>query len=211
LFQRGASTYGIAGSPTAVVKYTNRMGDTYYLHTGRTKTGKVRYFVAKTIRQGVRSAMPDGFGFAESINGVVSVSKTDVSAARIPEADRALASGEMARHAHLRSHRIETIKAELIVFEPMGAISEDVMTAMGRGPSMDPAAPGTTVVGMRSKVRYVPVMKFVPSPQPGVYSVYRMTYRGDGGWSWPLASGPLHKLLKRYLRHVGTDQFFELW
>jgi hypothetical protein len=81
--------------------YTNRMGDTYYLHKGTTKTGKARYFVAKTIREGLLSAMPDGFEFAESINGVVSVSKTGLSAARIPEADRALASGEMARHANI--------------------------------------------------------------------------------------------------------------
>jgi hypothetical protein len=60
---------GTAGSPTALVRYTNRMGDTYYLHEGTTKTGKARYFVAKTIREGVLSAMPDGFEFAESING----------------------------------------------------------------------------------------------------------------------------------------------
>jgi len=186
------------------------MGDTYYLHEGRTKTGKVRYFVAKTIREGVLSAMPDGFEFAESINGVVSVSKTDLSAARTPEADRALASGEMARHAHLRSHRIEVIKGEIIVLEPTGAISDDVMAEMGRGFSMGPEGPDTRVVGRRSKVRYVPVMKFMPCPEPGEYSVYRMTYRGGGGWSWPLASGPLHKLVKRYLRHVGTDEFFEL-
>ena len=106
--------------------YTNRMGETYYLHEGRTKTGKVRYFVAKTIREGVLSAMPDGFEVAESINGVVSVRKTDLSAARIPEADRALTSGEMAGHAHLRRHRIEVIKGEIIVFEPTGAISDDI-------------------------------------------------------------------------------------
>jgi hypothetical protein len=138
------------------------------------------------------------------------VSKTDLSAARIPEADRALASGEMARHAHLRSHRIEVIKGAIIVLEPTGAISEDVMAEMGRGFSMGPEDLDTRVVGMRSKVRYAPVMKFVPCPERGEYSVYRMTYRGRGGWSWPLASGPLHKLLKRYLRHVGTDEFFEL-
>lgn len=201
--------HGTAGSPTAVVTYTNRMGETYYLHEGRTKTGKVRYFVAKTTREGVLSAMPDGFEVAESINGVVSVRKIDLSAARIPDADRALASSEMARHAHLHSHRIEVIKGEIIVFEPTGAISEDVIAEMSRGLSMGPDGPDRRVV-LRSRVRYFPVMKFVPCPEPGDYSVYRMTYRGRGGWSWPLASGPLQKLLIRYLRHVGTDEFFEL-
>lgn len=58
--------------------------------------------------------------------------------------------------------------------------------------------------------RYDPVMKFVPAEEPGHYAVHRMTYRGEGGWSWPLTIGPLQKLLKKYLKHVGTEEFFEL-
>ena len=201
---------GTSASPTTVVTYTSRLGDIYYLHEGRTKSGTVRYFVAKTIREGVPSGMPDGFEFSESINGVVSVRKTDTSASRIAEADLAIARAEMNSHAHLRSHRIEVIKGEIIVFEPTGAMSDDVIAEMSRGFSMCPEVPDTRVVGMRSRVRYVPVMKFVPIPELSEYSVYRMTYRGSGGWSWPLASGSLHKLLKRYLRHVGTQGFFEL-
>ena len=201
---------GISASPTAVVTYTNRMGDIYYLHVGRTKSGKVRYFVAKTIREGVLSAMPDHFEFSESINGVVSVRKTDTSAPRIPEADLAIARAEMASHAHLRSHRIEVIKGEIVVLEPMGGLSAEVIAAMSRPFFMRAEGPDTLVGGVRARVRYAPVMKFVPLGEPSGYSVLRMTYRGSGGWSWPLASGSLHKLLKRYLRHVGTDEFFEM-
>jgi hypothetical protein len=53
-------------------------------------------------------------------------------------------------------------------------------------------------------------MKFVPDAPAGHYSVHRMTYRGEGGWSWPLDTGPLQKLLRKYLKHVGTEEFFEL-
>ena len=48
--------------------YTNRMGDTYYLIEGRTKTGKVRYYVSKTLREGALPAMPEGFEFSENIH-----------------------------------------------------------------------------------------------------------------------------------------------
>ena len=51
--RRSGKQRGIVPSPTAVVTYTDRMGDSYYLHEGKTTTGKVRYFVAKTIREGV--------------------------------------------------------------------------------------------------------------------------------------------------------------
>ena len=37
-----------------------------------------------------------------------------------------------------------------------------------------------------------------------------MTYRGEGGWSWPLSFGPLKKLVTRYLKHVETEELFEL-
>jgi hypothetical protein len=200
-----------AASEIAVETYTNRMGETYYLHEGKTKTGKVRYFVAKAIREGVLSVMPNGFEFSESINGVVSVRRTDLSAARIPETDLALARAEMAHHAHLRHHRVEVIKGEIVVFQPANAISADAEADRNRPFIVRPERRDTRGDRMRRRVRYAPVMKFVPFSERGVYSVYRMTYRGDGGWSWPLASGSLNRLLKRYLSDVGGDQFFELF
>lgn len=53
-----------------------------------------------------------------------------------------------------------------------------------------------------------PVMKFVREGDG--YSVYRMTYRGEGGWSYVLDTGKLGALAKKYVRHVGTEEFFEL-
>ena len=201
---------GNAASETPVVTYTNRMGDTYYLHEGRTKTGKVRYFVAKTLREGALSAMPEGFELSESINGVVSVRKIDLSAARVPEAAVALACAEMAHHPHLRDHRIEIIKGEIVVFEPTTGTSPDWATEVARPFFMHPQSPDITGGMLRRRVRYGPVMKFVPLRERSDYRVHRMTYRGDGGWSWPLASGSLDELFKRFLGCVGTDEFFEL-
>ena len=150
--------------------------------------------------------MPKEFEFSESINGVVSVRRINLSGARIPESDIALVHAEMARHHHLCEHRIDVVKSEIVVFEPAGNPFSEL--------------PGEMVhifpmgirrgVGMKRRVRYNPVMKFVPLQKHNGYSVHRMTYRGEGGWSWPLASGALHELLQRFLQHVGTDEFFEL-
>jgi hypothetical protein len=46
------------------LSYKNRRGDRYYLHVGRTKTGKPRYFIAKTHGEGTLDAMPEGYEFA---------------------------------------------------------------------------------------------------------------------------------------------------
>jgi hypothetical protein len=52
------------------------------------------------------------------------------------------------------------------------------------------------------------VMKFVLGVKG--YVAFRMTYRGKGGWSWPLASGKLPHIVKRLVKHIGTDEFYEL-
>jgi len=109
-------------SSKSVATYTNRMGETYYLHEGRTKTGKVRYFVAKSCREGVLSAVPEGWEFSESINGVVSVRKIHSPARRIPESDVALARAELARHTHLRDHHVDVVNGEIVIFEPSGGM-----------------------------------------------------------------------------------------
>jgi hypothetical protein len=55
--------------------YKNRRGDTYYLHEGTTKTDKRRYFVIKTERESALASMLEGFEFAKSVNGGVSMTR----------------------------------------------------------------------------------------------------------------------------------------
>ena len=58
------------------------------------------------------------------------------------------------------------------------------------------------------KTQYAPVMKF--EIEGDHYVVFRMTYRGHGGWSYPLASGKLDALVKKFLPVLGTEKFFDL-
>lgn len=54
--------------------YTNKKGDTYYLHarTTKSKTGKDRtlYFFAKEKKAGVQEAVPQGYQVDETQNGL---------------------------------------------------------------------------------------------------------------------------------------------
>lgn len=42
------------------------------------------------------------------------------------------------------------------------------------------------------------------------YVVFRMTYRGHGGWSCALDSGALPELLQKFVAKIGTEKFFDL-
>jgi len=186
-----------------VYEYRNRMGNTYYLHEGKTKTGKARYFFAKTVRDGARREMPKGFECTESINGVVSVRRKTQEHALIPAEDIHIIEAELRRHRHLRYYRVQADKNSIIIFEPFPKVDDlSRLSRYGYPPSR-------ADIKMRmARAQYSPVMKFDRGEK--YYTAYRMTYRGSGGWSWPIKSGKLEVLVKQLVKHIGTDGFYEL-
>ncbi len=192
--------------------YANRFGQTYYLHKGTTKTGKPRYFAARSIVKGVLAAMPAGFEFAESINGVVSVRRTDTSPSTIPEVHVEAIRKEMSRHMHLRHHAVEARRNEIIIYEPLGLLSEETIRSWEREFGVARESFLVRNAQLQRRVRYTPVMKFLPATwgTPGTYMAYRMSYRGEGGWL-SLSAGRLGKLVRAYVRCIDTDAFFELF
>jgi hypothetical protein len=189
--------------PPSPFAYENRMGVTYFLHHGKTKTGKVRYFVAKTIGKGALPAVPDGFEITESINGVVSVRKKVAGAILAPAEDVAVVERILAGHPHLAGYVARAVDAAIVVFEPHPRPRDlgEIAKALGV------RAPGFTAERTRH-TRYDPVMKF-EKDGPG-YVAFRMTYRGNGGWSWALQAGKLEALAKKLVPAIGTDDFYEL-
>lgn len=174
---------------------------TYYLHQGTTKTGKPRYYVAKTVGEGALAEVPSGFEITESINGVVSVRRRSDDAEVAPAGDVAVVEAALARHPHLRGYVARGVGSAVVIFEPhprpaeVQALSERLGLAGLTG-----VTPG--------RARYEPVMKFVRENDH--YIAFRMTYRGKGGWSWPLQKGDLAGLAQKLVRKIGTDDFYEL-
>ncbi len=192
--------------------YINRLGRTYYLHQGTTKTGKPRYFVARSVRTGVLMEMPPGFEFTESINGVVSVRRIDESQRTIPESDLEVVRSAMSQHTHLEQCQVYCCNNEIVIYEPRGGLSDSFLTPLIGSLGLSSAAADRRIGDFRQgKVRYDPVMKFVPSPSADSesYTALRMCYRGDIGWL-PFSIGRLERLAADYVQHIGTDDFFEI-
>jgi hypothetical protein len=200
-------------SPAALApaSYTNRFGGTYYLHQGTTKTGRLRYFVARTAGAGALSVMPEGYEFAESLNGVVSVKRSGGQASRVPDADLEVVRRELARHPHLRHYAADVRKDEIVVHEPLGLPAENDLDDWARTFAMPVEAVRRRLEERAHRTRYAPVMKFIfaSAGESGEYRAYRRHYRGEGGW-WVLSHGPLLVLLRKYLPHLGTETSFEL-
>lgn len=190
------------------MSYTNRKGQVYYLHVGRTKTGKRRYIVAKTIGAGALAELPAGFEIVESINAVVSVRRIAPSASKVPELDLARVRAELAKHPRLHRYRADVVKGEIIVFEPLGGLPDEVARHLTASLQLAPFQIEQHRRELDKRTHYAPVLGFAPIDDQ--YAVFRMTYRGDGGWSRALARGPLGSLVPEYLKTLGTPAFFEL-
>lgn len=195
----------VVSASRSAFAYENRMGETYYLHGGTTKTGKPRYFFARTTREGALATMPKGFEVSESINGVVSVRRKIAGASPVPDEDVKVVELAVGRHRHLRGYVVRALGNALVVFEPYPR-PDDLQDIAQR---LDAAHRGPSLIEDRmKKAQYAPVMKFERDDEG--YIVFRMTYRGKGGWSWPLATGKLPELAKKFVRHINADEFFEL-
>lgn len=62
---------------------------------------------------------------------------------------------------------------------------------------------------MIRNIQYDAVMKFTFNPSLEQYQVERRCYRGEEHWLF-LGSGPIEKMLKKFIRHIGKESFFEL-
>jgi hypothetical protein len=181
------------------------MGVTYYLHEGRTKTGKPRYFFAKTMGPGMLGEIPNGFEVSESINGVVSVRRKTTDRAVVPEEDVKLVADAVGRHSHLRGYMVRAVDNAVVIFEPHRRPSELRDIAERYGASYRAS---NFIEERMKKAQYAPIMKF----ERGVdgYAAMRMTFRGKGGWSWPLGIGKLQGLATKFVKSIGTEDFFDL-
>jgi hypothetical protein len=195
----------VKSAPASVFTYQNRSGVTYYLHAGKTKTGKPRYFFAKTAGQGALAKMPDDFEVGESINGVVSVRRRTTGVPVVPDDDVRVVEAAVRSRPHLRGYMVRAVGGAVVIFEPHPRPAELLEFAQRLGGF--PRSPGFVEDRMK-KAQYAPVMKF--EPEGAGYVAFRMTYRGKGGWSWPLRSGKLHDLARKLVPSIGTEAFYDL-
>jgi hypothetical protein len=179
--------------------YRNRKGKSYYLHARKTKGGRVRYVFARAIGDGALDEIPPGYEVRETINGQVALGK--VRPRLVSESEERSVQSELERLS-LDLYRIDVKDNAIVVYEPVDGL--DSATAWSLlGSRLPSAAAG--------RGRYQPVLRFVlVDVETRTFRLERMTYRGEGGWSWPLGHGKIGALARKALPHLGQESFFEL-
>jgi len=189
--------------------YTNRKGKTYYLHRAVTKQGKCRYHFARQVGDRAEEELPEGYEVRESVNGQVSVARTRSRATT--EAEEAEVWSALRR---LRPEwRLDVQGRDLIVYKPWRTAGEieSSLREMGLAVGFAGARLRRSVEETASREQFEAVLKFtLVDERNRRFEARRMTYRGDGGWSYPLDCGSLLELVEDLVPVIGADEFFEL-
>lgn len=188
------------------IQLVNRRGDTYYLHEGRTKTGKPRFFFSRKAEGTLAAAIPAGYEVYENHDAQVFLRKalprvvTDEEVAAVERGVR--------EYAQVAYFLVEVKGPSIVVYTPNQDVSflEEIATPLLR---RDPAELRRRV---QTLLNYSPMMRFtLVDEQARRFAVARWCFLGSIDDWFPLAGGDdLDNQVARYCPHLGRESFYEL-
>jgi hypothetical protein len=174
------------------IEYINRSGEKYYLHVGATKTDKPKYYVALHARGPLADAIPDGFEIYESPKGQVSLRKI------LPKL--------------IFDEELIFVERKLKILTVYVADRKEDMVK-----ELSVVMPWRWQVGRDSKSErfwsYEAQLQFaLVNEQKRQFQTRRYCYLGRiDGWIDIGDRGPLAKLAKLYIKHLGQESYYELF
>lgn len=148
------------------IHHVNRKGDTYYLHEGKTKTGKPKFFFSTKSEGVLVEAVPEGYEIYENPNAQVFLRK--VTPSLIGEEEIALVEKALRDKAGLKHYMVEPKKNTIVVHLPdqnMVSFLEAFRPLGGFG-----IAP-SSVPNVERFLHYSPMMRFILVDQKHASSV----------------------------------------
>ena len=191
------------------VEYTNRKEKRYYLHVGKTKTGKSRYCFSLKTKGQLAEEIPEGFEIYEHpANAQVFLRKKTPPI--ISELEKKLVEKELQKVAGPRLYIADVKGEEIVIYES----NENVETLKEIFGSISPFHDASRVENIiKSETTYAPIMKFIlEDEKERTFVVNRYCFRGSID-DWIDISAPMHlkEASKVFLEHLGKDSFYELF
>ena len=181
--------------------HVNRKRETYYLHAGTTKTGKPRYWFAKSAEGDLAQSIPEGYEVYESPEGQVLLRK--IVPQLVLPAEVAVVEVGLKRYAPGQNCIVDVQRQHIVIYhaEPVKLDIEGLSFGLLPLPTI-----------YRS---YTKVMRFaLLDDKNRTFRVQRWCFRGSvDGWIdiWgPESEATLSDLVKRFCPYIGQESFFEL-
>lgn len=189
-----------------MIDYINRRGRIHYLHEGKTKTGKPKYFFSMKLPENPVRAIPDGYEIYENPNAQVFLRKI-LPQIITPEEMEIVVSG-IKKYTKL-DYFIVDVKGKNIIVYTCDQDVEALVEITSSTYSAD--SPRVRNVIARS-LSYTAMMQFVLEDiKTREFVVERWCFRGSVDDWIPLAySLNLEELVRKYTIHLGEESFYDL-
>lgn len=206
----GGATLTQGRPASAPAEYTNSRGVTYYLRSTVTKAGKHRLVASRTPEGDPVTALPEGYEFAENVNGQVSVRKAQTPV--ITEVELEVVRRALAR-AGCAMYRAEVRRKAIVIHQPSmwpGEMDEMFSSLLG----IDGLAHLLSHVAEQHST-YMPLARLVLTDRgQRLFSVERRYFSGrDDSWlslEWDMQLEHAARVVASHLGPRGPrDSFFE--
>ncbi len=200
------------------VQHTNRTGKTYYLHEGRTKTGKPRYFFSlkQTGKGKAVERIPEGYEIYEHPeNAQVFLRKRRPKI--ITDIEKNLVEKNVKQRKRSKRYRVDCKDEYITIYESdadlgeLKGILDDFLKhiPLRSGVTADEAM---SAIVRAADQRYTAMLRFhLVDKKHRKFVAERFCFRGAID-DWVFLGGPddLKELVARYTELLETDQFFDL-
>ncbi len=179
------------------ITYTNAKEKTYYLHQGTTTTRKPKYYFSTT---------PEGT--YENPNAQVFLRKIPLKL--ITEEERQIVEEGMRTYADVKDYKIDVKGKAIVIYtadQDIGTLAElfkDIVP--------DPQPNMQLMTSLRKEIQYSPMLQFLlDDAQRRLFMTQRYCFRGAiDDWIDIGMPGKLATLVKKYVKHLGKESYFDL-
>jgi hypothetical protein len=190
------------------ITHTNAKGQTFSLYQGTTKTGKPRYYFAMQSEGTVAKAIPPGYEIYENPNAQVFLRR--IPPKIITDEERQVVEDGMRTYAEVQDYKIDVKGNAIVVY----TADQDIETLAGLFQDIypDPTTNPQLLTLLRNEIHYSPMLQFLlEDAQRRLFTAQRYCFRGSVDDWIDIGYGPLTTLVKRYVKHLGQESYFELF
>ena len=190
------------------ITYTNAKGKTYYLHQGTTKTGKPKYYFSMESNGALAESMPEGFEIYENPNAQVFLRR--ITPQIITDEERQVVEDGMRKYAEVQDYKIDVRGNAIAVY----TADQDIETLAGSFKDIypDPTTNPQLRTLLRNEIHYSPMLQFLlEDEQRRTFTAQRYCFIGSIDDWIDIGHGPLTRLVKQYVKHLGQESYFDLY
>ena len=192
------------------VEYKNRKGKTYYLHMGKTKTGKPKYYFSMKKNEGkLIDATPKGYEIYEHpVNAQVFLRKKLPQV--ITDLEKRIVKRELENAPSSRWYLSDIKGKEIIIYESNQNV-DNLKEIFGSFANFNDSLFVDEALGI--SVDYAPIMKFIlEDEKKRTFIANRYCYLGSiDDWIFLGGPGPLKEIAKDNIKHLGKESLFEIF